>query len=275
MELQARTVEVPDRGSQSPTWLEPMPHSYRKRRGLVAFGIGAAVAVLLLWMQVTGGADMKATLWAILALGVGSWRFRVWQQRDTVRKFAYTDVVLTRGRRLRKALPLLALGFIGAPLIWGMQWHFDQLGEHWVAGLPFVALGLAGVFVFAFLKTEKVLTLEAAPLKAQFDAEQAKENERWADVLGAILAKKYVRYPGAAALLYFAYDIAQDPKTKWIHMAAVVFWALVAAYEVSLWLLGAGLVVGVLVLGFNLVAALPVSVAIVVGALIIAGAVKK
>jgi hypothetical protein len=33
--------------------------------------------------------------------------------------------------------------------------------------------------------------------------------------------------------------------------------------------------VGVLVLGFNLVAAVPVSVAIIIGALIIAGAIKK
>jgi hypothetical protein len=272
MEVQ---TDVLDRGTQAATWLEPLSFEYRRKRGLLALGVGVAVAMLFLWMQFTGGADMRATLWAVMALGLGTWRYRAWQQKETVRKFAYVEVPLRPGRRLRKALPFLALGFFGAPLIWGMQWHFAQLGEHWVTGLPFLALALVGVFLLAFLRTEKVLTAEAALLKARFEAEQAKQNERWADVLAAIIAKKYVRYPGAAALLYFAYDIAQDPKTKGIHIAAVAFWALVAAYEMSLWLLGAGLVIGVLVLGFNLVAALPVSVAIIIGALIIAGGVKK
>jgi hypothetical protein len=48
-----------------------------------------------------------------------------------------------------------------------------------------------------------------------------------------------------------------------------------AKEEVALWMLGAGVIIGVLVLGFNVLAALPVSVAIIIGALIIAGAVKK
>lgn len=76
-------------------------------------------------------------------------------------------------------------------------------------------------------------------------------------------------------LLWAAYFFANDPKSKpWVWVVCV-FWAMVAAKEVAFWLLGAGVIVGVLVLGFNIVAALPVSVAITIGALIIAGALKK
>jgi hypothetical protein len=229
----------------------------------------------MVWLQVAGGADMKATAWGIVALAVGAWRYRAWQQKDTVRRFASTLQPVPLARRLQKTWPLLAFGF-GVPLlITAVSYVTDEDMRGARTALVFVPAGVLGLLLIAFHRQEKVLTPGAAQLKATFDAEQARKNEHWADPFWAFLANRYIRYPLSGVLLYFAYETLQDPKSKGIYVAALLFWTLFAAWEVSAWLLGAGVVIGVLVLGFNLVAALPVSVAIIIGALIIAGAVKK
>lgn len=76
-------------------------------------------------------------------------------------------------------------------------------------------------------------------------------------------------------MLWFAYAETQKPNVKWLGVCAIAFWGFVFAKEISLWLLGSIAVVGVIYLVFQSVATLPVSVAIIVGALIIAGAMKK
>jgi hypothetical protein len=83
----------------------------------------------------------------------------------------------------------------------------------------------------------------------------------------------WARYVSAALLIWFAIWFAQQDangKHWWLPVAAFIY-ALIRAREIS---------IGVLVLGgiyliFHGIAALPVSVAVIVGAMIIASAMKK
>lgn len=268
--------EVLGAGPKPPSWLEPLPLPYRRMRASVALAIGVTIASWMAYLQWSNNVlGQVESVWLIVALAIGGWRFRVWMNRAPVRRCQSNIQPLSVKQRVRKVWPLLLVGFGGSALVLWVHWSDGMLAERWMTSLIFLPFGLLGAFICAFLKQEAVLTAEAAKMKAFYAAQDEKERGAWADRLGELLALKIIRYPGAALLLWTAYFFANDPKSKpWVWVA-FVFWAMVAAKEVALWLLGAGLVVGVLVLGFNLLAALPVSVAIVIGALIIAGAVKK
>lgn len=268
--------EVVGAGPKPPSWLEPLPLPYRRMRAFVALTIGVTIAGWMGYLQWSNNVlGQVESVWLIVALAVGGWRFRVWMNMGPVRRYQSSIQPLSIRQRLRKVWPLLLVGFGGAAFVLWVHWSDGMLAQRWMTSLFFLPFGVLGVFICAFLKQEAVLTSEAAKFKAFYDAQEEKERGAWADRLGELLALKVIRYPGAALLLWAAYYFASDLKTKpWVWVV-FVFWAMVAAKEVALWLLGAGLVVGVLVLGFNLLAALPVSVAIIIGALIIAGATKK
>jgi len=268
--------EIPDAEAKPPSWLEPLPLPYRRMRAIVALAIGVTLASWMAYLQWSNNVlGQVESIWLIVALAVGGWRFKVWMHKGPVRRYQSNIVPLSAMQRLRKVWPLLLVGCGGSASVMYMQWSDGMLAERWMTSLIFLPFGLLGVFIFAFLTKEAVLTPEAAKMKSFYDAQDEKVNGAWADRLGEFVALKIIRYPGAALLLWAAHYFANDPKSKpWVWVA-FVFWAMVAAKEVALWLLGAGLIVGVLVLGFNVVSALPVSVAVIIGALIIAGAVRK
>jgi hypothetical protein len=268
--------EVLDAGTKPPTWLESLPQSYRRMRAFVALAIGVTIATWMAYLQWSNNVlGQVESIWLIVALAVGGWRFKVWMNKGPVRRYQSNVLPLSVRQRVRKIWPLLLVGFGGSALLLGVHWSDGMLAERWMTSLLFLPFGVLGVFICVFLKQEAVLTPEAAKLKAFYDAQDEKDRGAWADQLGEFLALKIIRYPGAALLLWAAYYFANDPKSKpWVWVV-FVFWAMVAAKEVALWLLGAGFIVGVLVLGFNVLAAVPVSVAIIIGALIIAGALKK
>lgn len=268
--------EVLEAGAKPPSWLEPLPLPYRRMRAFVALAVGVAIASWMAYLQWTNNVlGQVESVWLIVALAIGAWRFKVWMNKGPVRRYQSSIQPLSLKRRGRKVWPLLLVGFGGAALVLWVHWSDGMLAERWMTSLIFLPFGLLGVFICVFLRQEAVLTEEAAKLKAFYDAQDERERGAWADRLGELLALKFVRYPGAALLLWAAYFVANDPKAKPWAWVVFVFLALVAAKEVAFWLLGAGVVIGVLVLGFNALAALPVSVAIIIGALIIAGALKK
>ena len=245
-------------------------------RGFIALAIGVTIASWMAYLQWSNNVlGQVESIWLIVALAIGGWRFKVWMNKGPVRRYQSNVLPLSLKQRIRKVWPLLLVGFGGAGLVLWAHASSGMLAERWMTSLFFLPFGLLGVFICAFLKQEAVLTPEATKLKAFYDVQDEKESGAWAERLGDLLALKIIRYPGSALLLWAAYYFANDPKSKpWVWVV-FVFWALVAAKEVALWLLGAGLIVGVLVLGFNVLAALPVSIAIIIGALIIAGAMKK
>jgi hypothetical protein len=91
----------------------------------------------------------------------------------------------------------------------------------------------------------------------------------WAD----LWRKPGVRYASAALLVLGAVLLLQgDGREKTWFLAAILFvYALIRARELSLLVLGLGAVY----LLFIGVAALPISIAVIVGALIIAAAIRK
>jgi hypothetical protein len=98
---------------------------------------------------------------------------------------------------------------------------------------------------------------------------QAARDQYWA----AVWRNGWVRYASAAVMIWGAVWLLQsnkDGKDAWLAIGLLIY-ALIRAREISLLLLG----VGALWLLFHGVAALPVSVAIIIGAIIIASAMRR
>ena len=129
------------------------------------------------------------------------------------------------------------------------------------------------IYAYRCLTTREVMELteygkkvadEAAAAKAATDAEAAAkadvEDDKW-----------YIRYPVAALCMAGAWLVVTYKDTLWWLSILLVLAGCVYAREVSLVLL----VVGGIYLLFLGIAALPVSVAVIIGALVIAWAVKR
>jgi hypothetical protein len=93
----------------------------------------------------------------------------------------------------------------------------------------------------------------------------------------ALIDMPLVRYPLAALVLWLAYYASQEwgDWRRWIVVLSAVFWSLWLARELFGWLFGIAVVGGIAWAFFAGVAALPISAAIVVGAIIIALAVRR
>lgn len=266
------------------SWIEQVPASYRRIRAAIAAVIAIVLGGWLAWTQFKNGILGQAeSFWIFVILAVGAWRWRSWMAPREVRRFATVTVALGARERMRKAFPFWLLGFGGVAVIWPMQYHFDQLGEHWLAGVPFLLLGLVGTFIFTYAKTEKRLTPEAAKLKAHLEAQGVQAAQALTPNIDAISAKveavielPLVRYPLAAFLLWFAY-VSQEwmDRRSWIVAVAAVCWSLWLARELFGWVLGLAVVGGISWALFSGIAALPVSAAVVIGALLIAAAMQK
>lgn len=272
-------------GLTTSTWLEPVPVSYRRLRAVIAAVIAVALGGWLVWIQVHNGIfGQVESAWLLVIIAVGVWRWRYWMTLKEVRRFATVTVALGARERMRKALAFWLLGFGGVAVIWPMQYHFDLLGEFWLAGVPFLLIGIVGTFIFMYARTEKRLTPEATKLKTHFAAQDVQSGQASWQKVDAIFAKvevlinlPLVRYPLAASVLWFAYYVSQEwtDRRSWIVVVASMCWGLWLARELFVWILGAAVVGGIAWAIFAGVAALPVSAAIVIGALIIASSLKK
>jgi hypothetical protein len=120
---------------------------------------------------------------------------------------------------------------------------------------------------------------EYARMKFQRTKQQQarKAEPMWIDGVAAkILATWYGRYTLGALLFWFAYAVANEGgRDAWILAATVAIGGLVCMKELALWVIGLGVVGGLLYLAFGAIAGIPVSVAIIIGALIIASARKN
>lgn len=147
----------------------------------------------------------------------------------------------------------------------------DFFGGAMVSAVAFAVIG----FVVYMRREETKLTPHGEALRQSEYRERNKDwiaLDAWTD---KILAMRVVRYPLAALLFWWAYDMSQDPKVKTGAVVLITLGAMMAAYDLILWVVGIALVIGVLSLVFHWIAAIPVGVAVIIGALIIASAVKK
>ena len=264
---------------QPVSWLEPASLRYKRTRAGIALGISLALLGLIVLAQVRAGrADITAIAWMLGIGALGAWVCYASLTMKTVRKFQTVELQLTRWQRLKLASPWLALGFGGVAASGGI-YLLSEERDHLLAMFMFAPFAVAGVVLYALRRKQIVPTPEAAKMKAYYEVTpvitEPAMPSRWELKFEELVALRMVRYPAAAGLLWIAYEAAIVEKPKWLLVALLVFFGLAAAHELFLWLLFAGIVIGVLVLGFNLVAAIPVSIAVIIGALIIAGALKK
>jgi hypothetical protein len=120
--------------------------------------------------------------------------------------------------------------------------------------------------------------------RMKFAEEQTKRQQQakkadptWIDDVAAkVLATWYGRYTVGALLFWLAYAVAQQgSRNAWLLAGTAAIGGLVCMKELALWVIGLGIVGGLLYLAFGAIAGIPVSVAIIIGALIIAGARKN
>lgn len=259
------------------TWLEKVPTSYRRLRAGIAALIAVALGGWLAWSQIQSGTFGQAeSLWILVIAAVGAWRCWYWMTLKEVRRFASMAVVLGVKERAWNASLFWVIGFGGATVIWIMLINADQFGDHWIGVVPFLGLSLVGMLIFIFYRTERRLTPEAEKLKEHFKAlEDQALQASWKKIKAPFDSPK-ARYPLAVLALWFAYDVSQESKRDdWIVVISFVLVSFWLAREVSKWILGFAVVCGILMAIFAGVSALPVSAAIVIGALIIASAMSK
>lgn len=278
-------ANAPSQDQSASTWLEAVPIGYRRLRAGIAATIAVALAGWLAWAQWEQGKLGHAeSLWVAVILAAGMWRSRYWMKHVSVRRFATYAAPLSMMERLRKAYGYWLLGFGGAAFIWLNQYHSDDFLRLWPLGLPFVVIGLVGAFIFAYGRTENRLTSDAAQIKEELEAratQDVQSSPSWADAflerIATALDMPLVRYPLATLALWFAYYVNQEwtGRGSWMVVLAAVCGSLWLARELFGWILGIAVVGGIGWALFAGVAALPVSAAIVIGALIIASAMKK
>jgi hypothetical protein len=173
-------------------------------------------------------------------------------------------VDIPRRTRIWKAATTLVVTLGLSGWAFGYVLIQDQVAWETLWLLPFLFTGLW--LTWRFWKTTYVteLTLEAQERKEAVERETlqkaAEFEERW-----------YVRYPIALLILWGAWYIFEKKPNAWWVAAIAAFAALYYARELALFALSIGLLYAL----FQGIAALPVSVAIIIGAIIIASALKR
>ncbi|GCB02949.1 hypothetical protein PSUB009319_05800 [Ralstonia sp. SET104] len=262
------------------TWLEVPPERTRRKALAWRAGIGLMLAIILWGLQLNDGVLDIAHGWvgavpfAIgLAWGLLAYRNGV----DAVRRYTTVRVNYTVRERFYRALPWWVTSIAITGLVWWVQLEHAQFTEYWWYAWPMLPFFLVGIGLFR-LRASDELSPSAKKAKTYFNmlAEQTREQSGRSS-LDDFLEKPAVRYALAALLLYGAYYFAvefQARNSGWIALGAFVG-AGALAHELSKWLFGLALI-GVIIWAFIAgISALPVSAALIIGALIIASAMQK
>jgi hypothetical protein len=239
-------------------------------------GTASALTAWLFYLQFQNNAPTPYMLWGFGIFAIGTFLgVRAFGIRER-RVFDTTEVRYTHAQRIKRAVRWFLPGLVILGFIWSVQVSNDQFSEYWWYAWPAAFPLLVGVGLY-LLRSERVVSATGQYARAQFEAAQAQVTEQRKAYFEAVAGSGIVRYIGAAVCMYVAYWLATDSTGKdreWAALIWVVF-AFILARELGVWLLGIGLFCLVGWALFAGVAALPVSVAVIIGALIIASAVGK
>jgi hypothetical protein len=262
------------------TWVEPIPLEARRKAFAKRFIPGLLVALLLWGAQYSNGVLAQDYLIVgLIPLVIGALVGMNAYQKTEVRLYSTAKVEYTTQQRVKRARGYWLLGIGTLAVIWGLQLGYGQFEGYWWYAWPALFPLFVGTGLY-LLRGEVALAPAAAEAKKHFDAETQKlvdSGKAPPTAVDKLLTSGWFRYPCAAALLYGAYYFAVEDTGKnsgWVALACVVL-AGMCAYEVSKPVLYVGLVVGIGWAAISGLAALPVSLAIIIGALIIASAVRK
>lgn len=259
------------------TWLEVKPERTRRQAFAWCAGIGLALALALWILQYTNGAlDLARGWFGILPIAIGLALGSLAYRNSTyVRRYTSARVRYTARKRFARAFKWWFASIAIACLIWWVQSEHAQFTEYWWYAWPVLPFFLVGTGLFLRRNGEE-LSPAAKKAKTYFNMleQQASASSNHFD---EFIELPLVRYPIAALCLYGAYYFGVEsthPNAGWGAVAALIV-AGVCARELSKWILGIvlfGAIAWAVIAGAS---ALPVSAAIIVGALVIASAMKK
>ncbi len=173
-------------------------------------------------------------------------------------------IEIPRSKQLRKTIITLVVTIGLTTWVLAYLSLQDQIGLQTLWLLPSFLVGLFLSFKFWSTTHIEQLTPAAQEKIREQEAEECRKQEEYDD-------KWYFRYPIAIFMLYGAYWIINERENLWWAAILALLVAAFQAREVSLFLLAGGIIY----LIFQVVSALPVSLAIVLGAIIIASSLKK
>lgn len=255
---------------QSATWVELVPADYRRLRAAIAVMAGLVVSLGFVAIQLHNNAPLSGYWIDAIPIAIGAYRSVIWLKTTEVRRYSQEERPLTTNERINSALGWWVIGGLIAITCWVASYSQGRLSELWFLGFllpsPLFAVGL----VRYLRKSITAMTEDAKLEYLAYEEGRKRKSGEWSGKFDAFVAKPIVRYPFAVGLLWWAYAIAQSREPKTLEIVLVSFLALMAAKELVLWLLGAALLLGAGWLIATGVAALPVSVAVVLGAMIIA-----
>lgn len=244
----------------------------------LAFFAGSGYCLAWLFANIKDGTLLPfGWLWAPASL-LGLWAaISIWN-RKTRRVYATDLVPVTASARYRRIawgtfILLSVLFLIFLPAMLGDSQMFSFL-----FALPVVAL--YAFFFYRTLKWEFVTEMTADAKAHQHalqhpPAQPLAEPSEWEKVMERLWEYWWVRYIVGIALAYLSYSLYYDYQVKAVVPVVIFLASLFCLKEVVGYLIGISIFVGLAYAAFGFIAALPVAVAIIIGALIIASAIKK
>ncbi|WP_454752275.1 hypothetical protein [Cupriavidus necator] len=259
------------------TWLEVIPERDRRRAFAWRAGIGFFVAFILWGLQYGNGALDLAWGWVGLmpiavGLAMGSLAYR---DSTPVRRYTTVRAPYTDPERFYRAFKWWFWPAASVIVFWWVQFEAGSIAKSWWLASLALPFFLVGVYRF---RAKEGMALSPAAIKAKvyFDMLEQRADEQ-PSLIDKFWQTPFARYPVAALFLYGAYYFgveSVDKDSGWLAIAAIVV-AGILARELSKWLLWLALVGAITWAVIAGISALPVSAAIIVGALIIASAMKK
>ncbi|MCM2327720.1 MAG: hypothetical protein NDI88_07535 [Lysobacter sp.] len=267
--------------SPAPCTIVPIPLEVRAAKAVLPLLVAVPLATIRLLETLDKGTLVTEWPGPVLILAIGGGiAYKLYSKQEKL-VLAATVTPIPLKNRLRKSGLILVSTLLASILIWAVQYSSNQLRQYWTYVWPLWPAALFFAYMFFRESESRVLTPSAEQyLQLQKQAKQAQinaENSKF----DALMQHWWARYPLAVFLVWMAISAASKPEVKlgtWLFVIGAVVLAGVLAKELSRMLLGVGALVlgiGAIYLVFQGAAALPVGAAVIIGAIIIASAVRR
>ncbi len=248
--------------------------SYKSRLiKTLAIAIPSISLGILVVLSVVNNGNLKEGFLLPLILVLVGFYFS-WKAFTTkeLKKLTGTKVSTINYAKRKKAKIVVGLGCLALLVTALVLYKLDTPLSEYVAMFVMVGITL-GLYAFSNWSPEVVFELTPAATTEQhrLDKLNAIKAAEYQKKEADILDQWWFRYPLAVLLIVVAWWIEDVKPHAWWISVILVLMAIVNARELALWIIGLALV-WAMIAG---IAALPVAVAIIVGALIIASAINR
>lgn len=245
-----------------------------RSRLIKALSIGIPCISLSIWfcIEILKGNDPieKFIIPLILLIAGCYFSWKAFTTKET-RELARAKIVTIDEAKREKAKSALLLGGLAMGGLFLMLYSFDSPPDNYLLG--FFAIITVLLFYIVPTWSPKVsvtLTAPAAAEKARLEEIQAIAALEYQKKEDYVMEQWWFRYPSAALMVVGAWWLSEVKPNLWWVSVLLVLVAMIFARELSGWIIGLAILWAV----FTGIAALPVATAIIIGALIIASAMK-